>query len=348
MSDIPGLHDRIVAESKSAGKAILSALKEEGLDTGGISILPSVNEKGEVWNKTAQYVAVNDSNKDLVLAMADMSIYYTKTNLVRARLATFNESRPKWIVVDGNWTGPTIRTLMGMGKSANAKVAFEPVSVVKSTSLFQPSTLNKDDRITTFPEQIVDLATPNQHELAAMHAAAKQHEFFESERWWTVIDSLGIPSSGARDRFVSLTSREMTDQGIPLQTIQLLPYIPTILTKLGSEGVLLTELLKPDDERLTDPIAAPYILSRSSNGSADVGGVYMRLFPAVEVVENVVSVNGVGDTFLGVLIAGLAKGLKLDERLINVAQRGAVMTLKSKEAVSIDIGLLKEELDSFV
>lgn len=60
----------------------------------------------------------------------------------------------------------------------------------------------------------------------------------------------------------------------------------------------------------------------------------MRLFPAAEVVEDVVSVNGVGDTFLGVLVAGLASGFKLDEDLIHAAQRGAVMTLRSHQAVS--------------
>ena len=71
----------------------------------------------------------------------------------------------------------------------------------------------------------------------------------------------------------------------------------------------------------------------------------MRHFPAVEVVEDVVSVNGVGDTFLGVLVAGLAKGLTLDERLIETAQRGAVMTLRSKESVSPTLGLLQGKLD---
>ena len=74
----------------------------------------------------------------------------------------------------------------------------------------------------------------------------------------------------------------------------------------------------------------------------------MRLFPAVEVVEDVVSVNGVGDTFLGVLMAGLAKGLELDEKLVNIAQRGAVLTLRSKESVSPDLGLLSQELYALV
>lgn len=71
----------------------------------------------------------------------------------------------------------------------------------------------------------------------------------------------------------------------------------------------------------------------------------MRLFPAVEEVkpEDVVSVNGVGDTFAGTLIAGLAKRGKNArvEELIDLAQRAAVLTLKSKEAVSPGLGTLR-------
>ncbi len=81
-------------------------------------------------------------------------------------------------------------------------------------------------------------------------------------------------------------------------------------------------------------------------GNSDVGGVYLRYFPAAEAVskEEVVSVNGVGDTFLGVLVAGLAKSLPLDANLIHVAQKASVMTLKSEQAVSPDIASLSAEL----
>lgn len=69
----------------------------------------------------------------------------------------------------------------------------------------------------------------------------------------------------------------------------------------------------------------------------------MRLFPAAEVVqeEQIVSVNGVGDTFLGVVVAGLAKGRRVEE-LIDGAQRAAVLTLKSGEAVSPEIAGLRD------
>lgn len=75
-----------------------------------------------------------------------------------------------------------------------------------------------------------------------------------------------------------------------------------------------------------------------------VGGVYMRLFPAVEEVriEDVVSVNGVGDTFAGTLVAGLAgrDGRRVEE-IVDIAQRAAVLSLKSKEAVSPGLGTLR-------
>lgn len=292
---------------------------------------------------------MNDGKKDLIVAMADMGIFEThdirRTKPSEWVLPISKGSR--WSVVDSNWDPASIRYLLGSLKEGHSKtrVAFEPVSVPKSIRLFQPIA-STDNRINIrpFPHNTVDLATPNQYELAAMHASAKQHEYFESDEWWKAIDSFGIPSSGARERFVSLTNKKMTDEGIPLQTIQLLPFFPTILTKLGPEGVLMTELLKPNDPRLRDPDTAPYILSRNANGNPEIGGVYMRLFPAVEQVQDVVSVNGVGDTFLGVIVAGLASGVRLDKPLINLAQNAAVLTLKSKEAVSPELKGLRGQL----
>lgn len=71
----------------------------------------------------------------------------------------------------------------------------------------------------------------------------------------------------------------------------------------------------------------------------------MRYYPGKYLEkEQVQSVNGAGDTFLGVVVAGLASGAKLDERLIDLAQVGAIETLKSKLAVSESLGLLQPEL----
>jgi len=55
----------------------MEVLESEGLDIFGIQRRPMNVEPGHHGLKTAQYVAINDSNKDLVVAMADMDLFGT-------------------------------------------------------------------------------------------------------------------------------------------------------------------------------------------------------------------------------------------------------------------------------
>ncbi|KAK3394299.1 Indigoidine synthase A like protein-domain-containing protein [Podospora didyma] len=318
-----------------AGSTICSALELSGLDTS------SIRKLGHEYplSRTAQYVAVNDAEKNLVMAMADMAIF-SQHSFPTYWNSAVKAAKPKWLVVDGNWAEGDVHTWIEAGRKHNARVAYEPVSTAKSQRLFAP--LKKEgSRLGIFPHASVDLTTPNQYELAAMYDAAKGNDYFEAPGWFEVIDAFGM--MGARDKFVRITSPAMTDAGIPVQTVQLLPYIPTIVTKMGANGALLTTILSRGDPRLRDPSESSYILTRSLNDHPHVGGIYMRLFPAIERVKDIVSVNGVGDTFMGVLIAGLAQGGKI-ENLINVAQKAAVLTLKSHESVSTELVGLKNEL----
>lgn len=327
-----------------SGKAALDALAASHMSGLGVKTLPA-----ESGSRTSQYVAVNDRKKDLVLAMADVSIL-EQTAPDSALVESFEnfwlpqlkEAKPSHLVLDANWPPQHLSRWLQAGKAMDAHIAFEPVSTTKSTGLFQLPNLP------VFPHASVELATPNTHELSAMYAAARSLGFFDRADWWSVIDALGIPSTGARVALALATSSELVDQGVPQQSIQLLPFIPTICTKLGKEGVLLTQLLAAGDPRLRSGEDAAYILSRCTNESEDsvgVGGVYMRLFPAVEKVDadEVVSVNGVGDTFAGTLVAGLAKrGADARvEDLVDLAQRAAVLTLKCKESVSPGLGTLR-------
>lgn len=309
-------------------------MQNSGLDTSCIRRLGREYDSA----RTAQYVAVNDANKNLMVAMADMAIF-TQHSFPEYWTSTLAESMPKWLVVDGNWGEHDIRSWIRAGRQSDARIAFEPVSTAKSARLFPPT--KEHAELGVYPSASVDLATPNQYELAAMYEAARQNGYLASAAWFSVIDAFGM--RGARDRFVRLTSAAMTDAGIPVQVVHLLPYVPTIVTKLGADGALLTAILGPDDPRLRDPAAAPYILARAADGHPHIGGVYMRLFPAVEQVVDVVSVNGVGDTFLGVLVAGLARGGRV-ENLVDIAQRGAVLTLRSRESVSENLEVLKRDL----
>jgi pseudouridine-5'-phosphate glycosidase/pseudouridine kinase len=138
-----------------------------------------------------------------------------------------------------------------------------------------------------------------------------------------------------------VTSAALVDEGIPQQSIQLLPFIPCLVTKLGEAGALLTQLLPPGDPRLTDPEYAPYILARAPASDAPFGGVYMRLFPPDAKLrpEDVVSVNGAGDTLLGVVVAGLAKkgAAARVEDVLPVAQEASRRTLTSAGGVSREL-----------
>ncbi|TDZ17802.1 Pseudouridine-metabolizing bifunctional protein [Colletotrichum orbiculare MAFF 240422] len=314
-----------------AGKTVLSSLESSGLDTSYVRQLGSEYHSS---NRTAQYVAVNDAEKNLVVAMADMGIFANHSFPDYWKSAV-RGAKPGWLVVDGNWSPRDVRAWVQAGREQKCGVAFEPVSTAKSVGLFDADHPHLD----VFPDPGVDVASPNNFELAAMYAAAKENGFFDGHEWFEVIDAFNM--RGARDRFVRLTSAELTDAGVPQQAVHLLPYIPTLVTKLGSKGVLLTAILGRDDPRLRDRNEERWLLTRAPVGHPTVGGVYMRLFPPAEKVpvEEIVSVNGVGDTFLGVLVAGLAKGGKV-EHLIDVAQKAAVLTLKSHESVSPDLGRL--------
>ncbi|OJK00040.1 hypothetical protein ASPACDRAFT_28907 [Aspergillus aculeatus ATCC 16872] len=318
-----------------SGRTALASLRDEKLPIAGIRVLPASSGA-----RTAQYVAVNDAKKDLVVAMADMAIME-----LPAQSLDFDgfwepliaQAQPRWVVVDANWSPEVLVKWMTVAKKHGARTAFEPVSTAKSRRLFgrRSAAVTPSECV---PNNTVSLAAPNQLELTEMYAAARDNGLLESEDWWHVIDAMGMSASGSRDRLVAMTSAELVDQGIPQQSIQLLPFIPCIVTKLGRQGVLLTQLLRPGDARLTSSDTAPYILSRAPTDHAVVGGVYMHLFPPAAVLaeEDIVSVNGAGDTLLGAVVTGLARGHVVEE-VLSLAQESSVLTLQSPGGVSREI-----------
>jgi hypothetical protein len=306
------------------------------MDTSGI-----LEPGPEVPNaRTAQYVSINDSGKNLVLAMADMNILTSDINFDQHR-REFRLLEGGHVVVDGNWAPDALRRFLIRGRELFASCIFEPVSVAKSERIFLSAS---DEGLEVYPRGNVQMATPNAHELKAMYEAAALRRYFDRPDWFTFIDILDIGAGGARDRFVRVTSAAMTNDGVPQQCLQLLPFFPTLVVTMGDQGVFLAQVLKGDDPRLKDPDHAKYVVARARAEDKFIGGVYMRLYPAVEKVDDVVSVNGVGDTFLGALVAGMAKGGRVDQ-LINTAQKAAVMSLRSREAVSPLLGELTAELD---
>ncbi|KAI5303302.1 Vacuolar protein sorting-associated protein 8 [Ascosphaera pollenicola] len=342
------------------GRTILSELQRENIRTDGIIVMdPKSGDK-----RTAQYIAVNDTKKDLMVAMADMSILETEPEEIDFEGkwgSLFEQERPGWLVIDANWSSKAIAKWVSLAKRSKTNIAYEPVSAPKSARLFIKDKGSKvDDRLAikstdVIPNNAIDLANPNNFELASMWEAARTAGHLESEEWFKVIDSFNITAgAGTRQKMEHICGKEIVDQGVPQQSVQLLPYIPCIITKLGSRGALLTQIISSNDPRLTSPDHMKYILGRAlipREGVANVGGIYMRLFPPAESVDSksIVSVNGVGDTLLGAIVAGLAnhpndKHKACLETIVPVAQKASVETLKSAAAISPRISQFAKEL----
>jgi pseudouridine-5'-phosphate glycosidase/pseudouridine kinase len=323
-----------------SGRAALSQLEDEGMSVSGIQVLAKPA-------RTAQYVAINNADKDLALAMADMSILEAIPQQSISDLATplFADS-PKVFVADANWSSAALHTwLQASRHSSTTTTIFEPVSTAKALRIFSPSTSTSTTAPKVFPNPLVDIITPNTYELTALHDFAAQSSHFEHPSWFTVIDALGIPPTGLRVPLAMTTNSEIVDQGIPQQAIKLLPFFPTVLTKLGSKGVLMVKLLGADAEELHDDNERQYVLARNMNGHENIGGLYVRLFPPERVLapEEVVSVNGIGDTFCGALAVGLAQGCKV-QHVVDFAQRAAGLSLRSRESVSPELRGLRGEV----
>lgn len=329
----------VVADDLS-GRAALASLEKEGLDIAGVQVLPATSS-----TRTAQYVAINDAKRDLVVAMADMGIVELpedKLDIDGFWEPLLERSKPRWVVLDANWHPEVLKKWSTLAQKHGARVALEPVSTAKSRRFFGRDATGAGAMIgpaQTVPHHAVSLACPNRLELAAMHTAARETLLFDSPGWWNIINAMNLSPTGSRERLIAATSAALVDEGIPQQSIQLLPFIPCLITKLGPVGALLTQLLPTGDSRLTDPDYAPFILSRASPSTeTPFGGVYMRLFPPTSILtpDDIVSVNGAGDTLLGVIVAGLAKSDSATriEDILPVAQEASRRTLASAGGVS--------------
>ena len=345
-----------VVADDMAGKAALEQLAQRGMDTSKIVTLSG-------GHRTAQYVAFNDKEKNLVMAMADMRIVEDSAEAFdRFWKPHIEYCRPSWLLVDANWSSETIRAWANVGLEAGARIALEPVSSEKSTRLFYKTRQEDSKGLVGFrsaftassrkwlPNQLADLVAPNETELKAMSRCLRIADTSPS-----ILPSLDDDELMTHIQKHAGASILHPDRDILLGSLRLLSRFPCIVTKLGAKGVLLTESLRAEDIRLQDPDEAKYVFFRqtptetndnkplilpkckSQSSLSQLDGVYVRAFPAAAQIssDEIVSVNGVGDTFLGVLVAALSKAPNCPiSELIDVAQQASLLTLKSRNSVS--------------
>lgn len=312
------------------------------------SLSPAIDVSGvRVSDKerTPRYVCTNDARGELIVACADMDAVY---NLDKDFIGTqIDQSRPEVIVFDGN-VGPDQQSAILSSKQRDYDpiILFEPTSVPKAARLADLKDLK------VFPNSALDIATPNYLELMSMFEEFSYKERFDVHNWFPIIDQLPLSDSFTRMKLdIFARSHPVLENvivsGLVQASLQLLPYIPNLFVTNGSNGVIsfqLVEHLKDRTGGVKDGPNSVYILSKDRSY-----GVLIQHFPVtVEVsADDAKSVNGIGDTFCGALVAQLSKSRAwlrddgpMKKEIIGRAMHAASISLQTYQAVNSEIASL--------
>lgn len=306
-------------------------------------------------HSSARYVSIHDSTGDLVVACADMAVIEDMDSKKISDL--IKTTRPSCVVFDGNIGLKQQQETISAARDSNSIIGFEPTSVAKAERIAE-SSFNDPRRLLkgVIPNNSIDFATPNIFELTGLHNKLFENEYFDTDSWFVVIDSLGIGST-FRSRMEQF-ARKVPDiadlllvEGITQKAIQILPYIPILLVKLGSKGVILFEIISGNasiesqvqqsrnlsSEHAAQGIVEEYFLSPNSGNV----GLLIQYFPATSIHSDTIqSVTGAGDTFCGVVLSETARNpswfYDAKERIdvIGRAQKAASLTVQSNKSVS--------------
>ncbi|EPS37799.1 hypothetical protein H072_8423 [Dactylellina haptotyla CBS 200.50] len=346
------------------GLNILSELDALGLDISEIKIRPE--------EKTACYLAVNSDTVQggLSTAIADMDI---TTKILPKRLsAVFQHRKPGVVCFDGNLAPDTTVLLCKHAKRENAIVVCEPTSAAKAGRIAQ-----QFPQLKHWPKHEIDIISPNVHELDQMYTTwilsadsrtPKLHQktvycqgFIrdqDSVEDTPELEKKNKPLVRFHKNIQSIASqlREHRNVKTPnpeeLITIvkkatAILAVTPTLLIKLGDEGVLVVRLVSSPNETQQGPpytyhenIYMPpsepdaskalkedlelslgvevYMPFGSMNPMTPATGIHILWMPAQPLPEGaqVVNSNGAGDTFLGTFVSEMINQSKMDDGAI--------------------------------
>ncbi|CAA7258699.1 unnamed protein product [Cyclocybe aegerita] len=292
------------------GRILEDELVEFGMRTDG---LIKVDAPSAVCNM------VLDSKGTLVGGVADMGI--TTRMTAEAIIPEIQKHAPSIVVLDGNLPLDTIQALTAHCYDHTVKVLFEPTSTIKSTSILPAIAANLQKDPSRPP---VDFCTPNLLELSRLFEAASSEPFslMDHPVWWSVIDGLGLSSAFNND-IEQLARRQASDEksggslaflvqdGVIQQAVQLLPFFRHLVIKCGDLGVLVVMRIAPEDasssewaQERSNPLQRHVVVATKSGEI-----IVVQHFPShhLDVITNV---TGAGDSFVGTLLAALAKDLK--------------------------------------
>lgn len=337
------------------GQGIIESLERSGVDVSGIKVL--------LDSKTAQYVAHLDSEGKLMLASADMKII-EDCSLIDHVTSEIKRGRPKFIIVDCNLSPNGLDAVFNAVSSLDVcpRVIVEPTSGPKLSRL----ALVNSSKLMVFPRNIISLITPTIEELNNIHSSLGRREFFDDyDSWFPLLDLLGMTAI-FREKMAALAlknpvMKKLLDEGVIQQAVQILPYIPNILVKLGAHGCVLISLNMNVNDYKSIPTTSQYmptfrlISEGREHEEGKIMGITIEYFsiPPENSGLSILDETGAGDSLLGYLSALLVQHDWLNNEVelleqewgkwegIYKSQIASGLTLKSTDAVSEEIANIK-------
>ncbi|KIK70936.1 hypothetical protein GYMLUDRAFT_33025 [Collybiopsis luxurians FD-317 M1] len=328
------------------GDLLMRETQHSGMRTDGLLL-----QKAQ---QTAVCNMMMDDQGNLTTGIADMAI--TEALSATEVIRVIQRNKPVIIAMDGNSSPEVISMTAQWCMEQGIKVFFEPTSVVKSTRI-----LKAVEAIHDASSAPIDFISPNILELQEIFSSVTEApmDLTSKPNYWAVLDSLSLTSQFRTD-LEHLSRRNVSEdpstgnlsfllnQGLVQMATKLLPFFRHIIVKCGDKGVLVVMRISAQSQNSKwhtkqSNVKARYIISHGNLGET----VVVYHFPALP-LDNVVSVTGAGDTLVGAIISCLAQRPYAFEnpesmrRVIDVAQRAALLTLNSHSAVSPRLSELRE------
>ncbi|KAF9076237.1 indigoidine synthase A-like protein [Rhodocollybia butyracea] len=313
----------------SFGNLLVKGTESLGMRTDGLLM-----QQGQ---RTAVCNMIMDREGNLTTGIADMAI--TEALAAREAIKIIMERKPEIVAMDGNSSPEVIATVTKWLKEQGVKV-------IKSTRILKAVEANLNHHISP-----IDFISPNLIELRELYVAAGEGptDLMSRPSYWTALDSFSLGSQYRMD-LEHLCRAKMSEdpsqgtlsflleQGVAQMAVKLLPFFRHIIVKCGEKGVLVVMRISiPTSKWNNEPsnIKARYIVSHSDSGET----IVVSQFPALP-VKSLINVTGAGDSLIGALLASLIQQSSAFEspetlfQIMDIAQRAAVLTLESQDAVS--------------
>eukprot|EP00802_Teleaulax_amphioxeia_P006079 Tamp_06083.p2 GENE.Tamp_06083~~Tamp_06083.p2 ORF type:complete len:271 (-),score=60.36 Tamp_06083:439-1251(-) len=255
---------------------------------------------------SAQYLSLNDSDGELVAAVADMAIfsYLTPDSLTEEDIAA-----AAILVVDGNLPVLSLRHICQLANKIKVPVFLEPTSVPKAVAAAEQGVMN-----------YVTFTSPNEKELRAMAAAVLRRK--------GVAEADGKHTQEAQPPHQAAAPASSAETGSA--------------AALGAD-IDMDDTIQKDISVLLDVGVEVVLVTGGSKGiffgtiDVETGAPAIVHFPAnVVPPAAIANTTGAGDSFAGAFVCAASRQWPLDQA-VALGQAAAAMALYSHAPVSNEL-----------